>query len=29
MKLDAGIYRRNTDHGMTFDDRRLDEVIGT
>ena len=29
MKLDAGIYRRNTDHGMTFDDGRLNEVIGT
>ena len=29
MRLDAGIYEKNPDIGMTFDDKRLDEVIGT
>ena len=28
MRLDAGIYEKNADHGMTFDDKRLDEVMG-
>ena len=29
MRLDTGIYEKNPDHGMTFDDGRLNEVIDT